>query len=174
MNPLRATRHIHSSSRSGELRELLQSIFVAELVSPSRSVWLVSPWISDIFVIDNQANSFKQIVPDWPRANICLSQVIIRMLESGTTVNIATRDTEVNHGFLSALAIVDSSHLRIHKNDELHEKGLLGDDYYLSGSMNFTFSGIHVNEELVHFITEPTDVAHNRVILAQRWGGECK
>jgi hypothetical protein len=96
------------------------------------------------------------------------------MLESGTTVHIATRDVETNHGFFSMLTMLEDSRLRIHKTEELHEKGVLGDSYYLSGSLNFTFSGIEINEELVHLITEPADLAYNRVILSQRWGGICK
>lgn len=61
---------------------------------------------------------------------------------------------------------------RVHEQEELHEKGILGDGFYLSGSMNFTFSGISLNEEAVHFIVDPAAVAENRVALFSRWGGE--
>ena len=60
----------------------------------------------------------------------------------------------------------------MHEQEELHEQGILGDGFYLSGSMNFTFSGISLNEEAVHFIVEPSTVAENRVIFLSRWGGE--
>ena len=38
-----------------EVRELLQSIFVSELLRPSKEIWLVSPWLSDIEVVDDTA-----------------------------------------------------------------------------------------------------------------------
>jgi len=40
--------------------------------------------------------------------------------------------------------------------------------------MNFTVAGIQINEEVVHLIIDPADVARNRVSLTQRWGGEWK
>jgi len=163
-------RQIHSSARSIELRDLLQSLFVAELLIPSRCVWLVSPWISDIPVIDNEANSFGQLAPEWPRGHVPLSRLLARMLSAGTTVHVATRDEERNRSFLSTIAsIAETGRLRTHISEELHEKGLLGNDYYLSGSMNFTMAGIQINEEFVHLITDPADIARNRVILTQRW-----
>jgi len=173
MNTPRHSRQIHSSARSVELRDLLQSLFVGELIAPSRCIWLVSPWISDIPVIDNEANAFGQLAPEWPRSQVPLSNILTRLLQAGTTIHIATRDDEHNRSFLSIIdPLRNSGHLVTHTSDELHEKGLLGDDYYLSGSMNFTVSGIQINEEFVHLLTHPADIAQNRVILTQRWGGE--
>jgi len=175
MNTARRNRQIHSSARSVELRDLLQSLFVGELIAPSRCIWLVSPWISDIPVIDNEANTFGQLAPEWPRSQVPLSKVLSHLLATGTTIHIATRNEEHNRSFLSIIDRLRSSGpLAIHLSEELHEKGLLGDQYYLSGSMNFTMSGIQINEEFVHLLTDPADIAHNRVILAQRWGGDGK
>ena len=33
--------------------------------------------------------------------------------------------------------------------EDLHEKGLLTPDFYLEGSMNLTYSGVHINQEKV-------------------------
>ena len=51
-----------------------------------------------------------------------------------------------------------------------HEKGILGDGYYLSGSMNITRNGISFNEEVLHLFTEPSVVAANRQLFVKRWG----
>jgi len=45
-------------------------LFLAELVNPGTEAWLVSPWISDIPVIDNGSGSFDAINSDWPRNEI--------------------------------------------------------------------------------------------------------
>ena len=52
------TRYLHSRLTSRQLPDLLQTILVAELIAPSQCLWLVSPWISDIPVVDNTANTF--------------------------------------------------------------------------------------------------------------------
>jgi phosphatidylserine/phosphatidylglycerophosphate/cardiolipin synthase-like enzyme len=72
------------------------------------------------------------------------------------------------------LAEPGSLPLRLHSADELHEKGVLGDGFYLSGSMNFTFSGISLNEEAVHYSVDPAFVAENKILFANRWGGEVR
>jgi phosphatidylserine/phosphatidylglycerophosphate/cardiolipin synthase-like enzyme len=168
-------RIIHTRASARQVPDLLQAIFVAELVSPSRCLWLVSPWISDIPVIDNRTNAFLALDPLWTRLQISLSQILTRLLELGTMVHVATRPDTRNRSFLDRIrraADPEGLPLRIHEREELHEKGILGDGFYLSGSMNLTFSGISLNEEAVHYTIEPATVAENRVIFLSRWGGE--
>jgi phosphatidylserine/phosphatidylglycerophosphate/cardiolipin synthase-like enzyme len=90
-------------------------------------------------------------------------------------VHVATREDELNRSFISTLhALGQRDGLVIHTSEELHEKGILGDHFYLSGSMNFTMAGIRLNEEAAHLVTDPADIAHHKVIFSHRWGGECK
>jgi hypothetical protein len=169
------SRIIHTRASARQIPDLLQMIFVAELLSPSRCLWLVSPWISDIPVIDNRTNGFLALEPEWARSQVRLSQVLGRLLQLGTTVHIATRPLEHNQSFLARMrrqAEPDKLPLYVHLVEELHEKGILGEAFYLSGSMNFTYSGISINEEAVHYSVDPGVVAHNRVLFTERWGGE--
>src|SRR5437660_679004 len=71
---LMATRVIHKASwRSrDEARELLGLLLAAEVVSPSRELWVVSPWISNVAVLDNRAADFSGLEPAWPRTWIRL------------------------------------------------------------------------------------------------------
>ena len=69
-------------------------------------------------------------------------------------------------------AAPDGLSIHVHLSDDLHEKGILADGFYLSGSMNFTFNGISLNEEAVQFTVNPSVIAENRIIFSQRWGGE--
>jgi len=168
-------RVIHTRASARQIPDLLQAVFVAELLSPSRCLWLISPWVSDIPIIDNRTNAFLSLDPLWTRTQVTLSQVLIRILELRTTVHVATRPDVRNRAFLDRLrraAEPEGLPLLMHEQEELHEKGILGDGFYLSGSMNFTYSGIALNEEAVHFIASPATVAENRLILLSRWGGE--
>jgi hypothetical protein len=165
------SRHIYSRLSSRQIPDLLQTIFVAELIHPSQCIWLVSPWLSDIPVIDNTANTFLCLEPAWSRSHIRLSQVLTTLATQGTTIHIATRPDSHNHSFLSALKVRNNStNCHIHITEELHAKGILGDGYYLGGSMNFTYNGITVNEEAVIYDTSPETIAEQQVIFAHRWG----
>ena len=48
-----------SSTSNAEIRELLESLFAAELLSPSRCLWLVSPWLTDLELLDNRAGAWS-------------------------------------------------------------------------------------------------------------------
>ncbi len=164
-------------SRGGErhLRELLQSVLGGELLRPSGVLWLVSPWISDIPVLDNTTGGFQTLVPRWERASIRLSQVLASLAERRTQIYIATRPDPHNTAFLAAMEEARRyapDRIFVRMADKLHEKGLLGDGYYLSGSFNFTFGGIQINEEVAHFYSDPAKVAEAYVAFAERWEEE--
>lgn len=168
------SRYIHSRLSSRQVPDLLQAIFVAELMTPSRCLWLVSPWISDIPVIDNSANTFLCLEPSWSRTRVHLSQVLATLAEQGTTIHIATRPDTHNHSFMEGLnARIDRLDVavRFHIAEELHTKGILGDGYYLAGSMNFTYNGITVNEEALTYEISPEVIAEQQLIFTNRWGG---
>jgi hypothetical protein len=166
------TRYIHSRLTSRQVPDLLQTILVAELIAPSQNLWLVSPWISDIPVIDNTANTFQALEPSWYRSKIRLSQVLASLTQQGTMVYVATRPDSHNNSFLESLKTkADSDYLSIHKVEELHSKGILSDSFYLAGSMNFTFNGITVNQETLSYETDPTAIAEQKLNFRARWGG---
>lgn len=167
-------RYIHSRLSSRQIPDLLASIFVGELITPSKCLWLVSPWISDIPVIDNTANTFGCLEPFWSRSRIRLSQVLATLAERGTTVHIATHPDSHNHSFIEQIkARIEHQDykVRFHITEELHAKGILGDGYYLAGSMNFTYNGIILNEEAITYETSPEVIAEEQVIFTNRWSG---
>lgn len=167
-------RNLYSFSINRQVKDILQIIFVAEMLSPSSTLWIVSPWISDIPVIDNESNQFITLETDWNRRKVNLSEVLHKLMEKGTSVVIATRDDTINQKMIEKLKNYHGDNnpkLTVKINEDLHEKGILGDHYYLSGSMNFTFNGLLVNEENVFYHTDRTTVAEQRVKYSQRWGG---
>lgn len=147
------SRVIFSTSRRGraELQDLLQTIFVAELLAPSRELWLVSPWITNIAVIDDSAGRFR-VLNESGRSRLHLVDILVRLQQDGTRVVVVTRPRE-SGAFLFALQNasnqVPSDRLEVIERETLHAKGLVGDDYCVWGSMNFTWSGTSRWEELV-------------------------
>ena len=165
-----------SSTSNAEIRELLQGVFAAELLRPSRCLWLVSPWLSDIELLDNRSGAFASLDPQWGSRQIRLVEMLGRMLELGTEVVIATRPDAHNESFLRKLddvakAAGNDSRLTIHRLPTLHTKGILGDDFYVSGSMNITFNGVEVLEEGLLFTTDAESVSNARIAFMDGYGG---
>ncbi|HET8658048.1 MAG TPA: phospholipase D-like domain-containing protein DpdK [Micromonosporaceae bacterium] len=152
------------------LRALLQAIFVSELLVPSGEIWLVSPWISDIAVINNVDGAFTALEPSWGARELRLSEILARLALRGTRVFVETRPDERNRRFLQRLqAQVRTPTLHVRRSEVLHEKGLLGDHFLLNGSMNFTYNGIQLLDEWVRFDTDTQAIAEARLAFRARW-----
>ena len=173
------TRHIYKSAWQSrdEVRELLQGIFIAELLRPSRCLWVISPWISDIAVVDNRVGTFNAINPSWGPRQVRLIEILGHLLQVGTVIRLATRPGAHNEQFIGRMrSIANRLELAqevfgITQTEDLHEKGLLGDDFYLSGSMNLTYNGVELLEEAVKYDTDPGVIGEARLTYFQRWGG---
>ncbi|MFO7567819.1 MAG: phospholipase D-like domain-containing protein DpdK [Enhygromyxa sp.] len=166
----------HSRYARNEARELLQSIFVAELIQPSREVWLVSPWLNDIVVVDDTAGAFASILQGMGETSLTLSAAVVHIAEAGAVVHVVTRPDQ-SQDFSSALHrhLARSSaggRVRSKTVPTLHTKGLAGDDYRLMGSMNFTFNGIEFNDESIRFDRDANAVARVRLEFERQYGGD--
>ena len=165
-------RDIISRAGSREIPDLLQGLFACELLKPSQEIWLVSPWVSDIPVLDNRANAFATLEPSWARSWVRLSQVLARLQWSGSSVRVVVKPDAHNRDFLRELE--RHSHdlgapIEVQQCDNLHFKGLLGDDYYLNGSMNFTLNGISVWEEGLKLIVDEAIVNNAHLQFQDHW-----
>jgi len=166
------TRDLFGPGQGTAIRDLLQSLFAAELLFPSRRLWLLFGWISDIAILDNRARQFSALQPDWPSSEIRLSSVLKTLLDRGGDIVLVLRDVKHNCEFadrLTAFQQQHPNHLRIHLAPDLHDKGILGDDFLLSGSMNLTFNGITVNDEHLTLRTDRASVEEWRMTLEQKW-----
>ena len=160
-----------------ETAELLQSVFALELLCPSDKLWLVSPWISDIPVIDNRGATFE-IPEKWGPERISLSKVLVALAVRGTKITVVTITDKSNTAFQSAL--LDESRRRgvehmvkviIDDEEKLHEKALTGQDLIIDGSMNITFNGLYIRRERINFDTNPKAVAETRLALMGDFNG---
>jgi hypothetical protein len=166
-----SSRDLTGPGQTRAIRDILQSLFAAELLRPSRRLWIGFGWISDIEILENDARQFAALQPDWPATTIRLSAVIEALVVKGCEVVILIRDHIHNQAFIERMRPLEASgQLRLIITPDFHEKGLLGDDYVLSGSMNLTWNGITVNDEHVLLRTDPAAVAERRLQLEEKWG----
>jgi phosphatidylserine/phosphatidylglycerophosphate/cardiolipin synthase-like enzyme len=90
---------------------------------------------------------------------------------------LIARDVEHNRSFskqLIALCSEFGSRLVVTLKPEVHEKGILGDDFLLSGSMNLTHNGVNTNDEHLTLRTDLSSVEEWRISLEQKWTGLLK
>jgi len=169
------SRDLHGPAQARGVRDLFQTLLAAELISPSRKLWLFFAWISDVDILDNSARRFAAVEPDWPAGPIRLSQVLAALLARGTQVRLVIREHGHNEYFVQRLRALrerwgDQVKWLVEK--DFHAKGLLGDDYFLSGSMNLTRSGISVNGEHLVLRTDPAAIAEQAEQLDLQWEGK--
>ena len=163
------------SQRSADLpADLLQSLFLAELLFPSSRVWISSPWITDFDLIDNRSRQFGALVPRWPSTPIRFSEVLGELLERGSEIVVISSYDPKNDDFLSRIDDLRSLHpdrVHVFRENQVHEKGILTDHFTLDGSMNFTYRGINYNQEHVSYRCQPEMVHERRLVLESHWGG---
>lgn len=165
------------SASATEAANLLAALFSAELVDPSKCLWLVSPWISDVEIIDNSAGGFDALAR-FGKRRVRLVEVLVGLAARGTHVVVGTTTDPHNIRFRQRLTTTAKDYrvdgnltIVVDPSQNLHTKALTGDDYALAGSMNITFNGIQLREELVDFRTDEAFVAQARMDAYDRFGG---
>jgi hypothetical protein len=168
-----SSRDLTGPGQTREIRDLLQSLFAAELLRPSRRLWIGFGWISDIEILDNEARQFSALQPDWPATAIRLSMIIEALAAKGCEVIVLIRSHANNRAFIERMRPLEAAGgIRLIVGPDFHEKGLLGDDYVLSGSMNLTWYGITVNDEHLLLRTDLAAVAERRLQMEEKWGAQ--
>ena len=151
---------------SAHLAACLESLLALELLAPGPDLYLISPWISDVPLLSNRHGQWRPILSDEGMDTISLSDTLRMLSEKGSRVRVLCRpDQPYTDDFLRKL----SPDIAYRFDDLLHEKGLIGHHFYLRGSMNFTYSGIHINDESVELTTDPADVALALTEAHARW-----
>lgn len=165
------TRRIFKSAVTSQnlIRELLQLMLLGELLAPGgERAWLVSPWISNVVLFDNRAGGFATVNPEWGSREIRLIEVATDLMVRGTSLGIATSYDNHNASFLATLSeAADAAGvadlLTIVQREHLHIKGVLVKRGLLTGSMNLTYRGFELNDEMVVYDTELKTLAEARL-----------
>lgn len=149
------TLDIWSNAASTQLRSLISSALACTLIRsnwiPGRSVYVCSPWISDFSVFDNRYGQFDDLCPAARGNNRIRLSEVLKRIGLGISVRIISKDTEATRQFLAGAGFSNSNVIVRLAGDSLHEKGVLTPDFYLEGSMNLTYSGVHINTEKVSY-----------------------
>lgn len=166
-------RTVRTRPRNGlAIRDVLAAALLSELCAPGKEFWLVSGWVSDVRVIDNSTGQYDCLLGDEPPASLTLSNFLGELSKRGTRVHLALRSVDHNKEFVDKLKRACATDaLDLHYSEDLHEKMLVGWDWILTGSMNFTWMGTQINEERMEFLYDKVEAARQRLELGARWIG---
>lgn len=158
------------------LIELLESMFIAELINPGERVWLISPWISDVILIDNRTGNYDSLNPEWGRREVRLAEILVLLMSRGSEVRIVTREDPSNDAFKTRLAqlVVENnldSMLEKQIREKGHTKGILLGRCLLTGSMNLTYNGLVINDEEITCIVDEAELQRTRLEFERYWKG---
>jgi hypothetical protein len=171
-------RHIRKGPGRARLdvRHALESLFVAESLFGSPEIWIVSPWISDVPIIDNRGGQFAHLTT-LGNKRILMSEILVFLsTKFGTKVTVVISDHQWANEFRTNLprAFADQKksnllNLVVQSQYELHEKSITTKDWQVGGSMNFTKQGIYVRDEVVTIDNTSESLAEAIIDLRNRF-----
>ncbi|MBA6390471.1 PLD-like domain protein [Colwellia sp. BRX10-3] len=164
-------------SRQNEILDVLSSLFVTEVIQPSSTFWLVSPWVTDLELLDNRTGNFDYVEPAWGQRMVQITELISRMLANGGRLNLVTNYDSHNDRFLRQLKervhnYGVSDRLMIVRKHQLHTKGILGSNFYLNGSMNLTRGGVEFNDEQINLDIGKEAIADAELHFIKYYGSD--
>lgn len=162
-----AERQIFKSATTAPraIRDALGILFAQELFVPSQKVFLMTPWISNIVILDNRMGQFDGLNPGWGHREIRLVDILVALTANDTKLLVRVRtDPHNNHFRTKFFAALNDAGTRDkcewEESSTLHTKSLLTEHAVVSGSMNFTENGISLGAEMV-------SISFDRVLVAQ-------
>lgn len=166
-------RSVRTRPRNGlAISDLLTSALLSELCWPSAEIWIVSGWITDIPVLDNRYRQYDAVLGGVARSSLLLTEVLAELVERGCELHVALREVDHNRRFLNRLGNrARAERLHLYSSPDLHEKMMVGSDWMMKGSMNFTWNGLQQNEESIDFVVDSTAAGKERLELRTRWIG---
>ena len=157
-----ATRQIMAAQgQSNVPGELIQSMLATELLQPSPELWIVSPWITNINVIDNYGRRFGYLDSRWEQGPVTLARYLNTFVERDRKFIAVMNEDPHNDTFiraLDALGLTEHPNVKLIRTPPIHAKGIVSHHFSLTGSMNFTYSGVNLNEERIVYTTDQAQV----------------
>jgi phosphatidylserine/phosphatidylglycerophosphate/cardiolipin synthase-like enzyme len=165
-------RVVRTSGQTGvKIDAILATALLAELMTPSPHLWLVSPWIGDVDAIDNRSAAYDAVFSDPSNRIYTLAEVLGRITQAGSRLSVVTRPDRFNNSFLSRLERqARTGAVHVVKEADVHEKTFCGENWLITGSMNFTFRGMTVNDEVSSYRVDQQMAATARLEFQGRFG----
>jgi len=163
-----ANRLIKSRARggAGQLSDCIASLIALELIAPGGRLYLISPHLGDMVLLLSPFGQFRALMPELGVAELRLSEALRSLAARGSRVRVMARaGATQTESFLARLGPTVGSRMV----SRLDERGLIGERFYLRGSLEFTMDGVAAGDESVELTTDPAQVSQAMVEAEQMW-----
>jgi len=150
-----------------ELAEVLQIVATAELLRPSRRLWLAATDVANAPILDNQAGGFNSVEPSWGERFIGVFELLDRNMALGGEVVVVT---SAESAARLRLSIAANQRLTVRTPANLSVYGVAGDGFFLGGKLAWSAAGVSVVEEGVFLETGEAAAARAAALFAQAYG----
>jgi hypothetical protein len=162
------SRDIWSPGSGTVLSDAIGSLLALILLrrDDPRPVYFSSPWITDFPLFRNHFREHAALFPRLADENeIWLSDYLVRLAED-REVRVLASNNQYSQAFLADKKLaIRNINARLAQGP-YHEKGILGPDVYLEGSMNITFKGVFINKEKVTLHSGPDRLTLAKIAAA--------
>ena len=168
-------RTIWSSAKDSSLQLItcLSTFLELELLHPGPEFYLTSPWLSSFPLIDNRFGQFRPFVTETAKKELYFAEVLQILVERGTQVRILCLPNQAEtEKFLETFH--NQKNIEYRYEQDLHAKSLVTHNFCVSGSMNFTRTGIQVKREKVDFSTDSAEIASSLIEVRRIWERSAK
>ena len=161
---------VHGRQGTRQVKGTLGNLLIGLILSPD-DLWLVSPWVSDFDLLDNRSGHWDTVEPAWGERMVRFSEMLGAAVSAGCGLKMVTNQDPMNQRFYDQIrsAVITEKPIRRLERDTLHTKGLLCSSFFLAGSMNFTYSGTHRNDERVQLTTGLDAIAEARIAFETQY-----
>jgi hypothetical protein len=161
-----AKRMIWSHGGSSRFIDCFGSLLAIEALSPSKEIYLISPYISNAPILDNSRHFWSALFPFTETGEIYLADILTMYAWRGSKVRLICNP---EHHQTRIFLQTTGKGFKYRKLKDNHEKGLITGSFYLHGSMNFTYHGIRINSERVEIKTDGADISAALLAARARW-----
>lgn len=163
------SRDIWSHGSGTQLSDLIASCLSTLLLYPFSEVpiYFNSPWISDFPLLRNQFKQFSALFPHLDARDEIRFSDVLQSISGKMPVRIVTVANDVSKNFVLSPIIRESPGISTRFAPEVHhEKGILTSWFYIEGSMNITFHGVHVRGEKIVYHPGSSDEGREKISRA--------
>ncbi|HVJ67388.1 MAG TPA: hypothetical protein VM510_05355 [Caulifigura sp.] len=149
-----ASRDVWSHGSGSALRDLLSSALASLLMAPAgpEPAYFSSPWMSDFPLFENYDGDFVALFPELADERRIRFSDYLHLLSRRRPVRIIAVRHPISETFARIPALQESDGVQFRYAPEIyHEKGVLTPGFYIEGSMNITYNGVHVRGEKITF-----------------------
>lgn len=161
---------LHGPLGQRHLKEVISGQMAGLFIRPE-VIWLVSPWISDFPVLDNRTGDWDALEPSWGNREISFLELLTSAVNNGCPLRLVTQNHAKSINFINQLRnrLLADTDYKYLASDTLHTKGLLTKHFFLRGSMNYTYYGATLNDEVLELTNDGTMISEALLEFENRY-----